>query len=88
MPTYTYRTYPSDPTTLSREFDVVQKMSDAPLTQDPQSGEPVRRVISGGIGLKFKGLKKTTVVNKRSAAATACGCATGKPHRHTPGCGH
>ena len=38
MPTYIYRTYPSDPTTPTREFELVQKMSDAPLTQDPESG--------------------------------------------------
>ena len=49
MPTYTYRR--PDGTT----FDVFQKMSDAPLTEDPETGAPVTRMISGGAGLQFKG---------------------------------
>jgi len=53
-------------------------MTDEPLKTDPLSGEPVKRIISGGIGIKLKGLKRSTVVNKRSAAATACGCS----HKH------
>ena len=49
MPTYVYRR--PDGTT----FDVFQKISDPALTEDPQTGEPVQRVISGGAGLQFKG---------------------------------
>jgi putative FmdB family regulatory protein len=49
MPTYVYRR--PDGTT----FEVFQKISDAPLTEDPDSGAPVQRVISGGAGLQFKG---------------------------------
>ena len=45
MPTYTYQT-PS-----GRRFDVRQAMSDAALTHDPETGEPVERVISGGTAL-------------------------------------
>jgi len=57
-------------------------MNDAALTHDPESGEPVRKIITGGIGVKLGVLKRSTVVDKRSPAATACGCATGRPHRH------
>ncbi len=49
MPTYSYRR--PDGTT----FDVFQKMSDPALTEDPETGVPVRRMISGGAGLQFKG---------------------------------
>lgn len=49
MPTYVYRR--PDGTT----FDHFQKISDAPLTTDPETGDPVTRVISGGAGLQFKG---------------------------------
>ncbi|OZC02829.1 FmdB family zinc ribbon protein [Rubricoccus marinus] len=49
MPTYRYRR--ADGTT----FEHFQKMSDDALTQDPETGEPVERVISGGAGLQFKG---------------------------------
>ncbi len=49
MPTYVYRR--PDGTT----FEAFQKISDPPLATDPESGEPVERVISGGAGLQFKG---------------------------------
>ncbi len=88
MPTYVYETMPDDPQVEPRRFEVFQKMMDVPLTRDPKTGETIRRIITGGAGIKLQGLKRSTVVNKKSAAATACGCATGKPHRHTPGCGH
>ncbi|MEL7362693.1 MAG: zinc ribbon domain-containing protein [Bacteroidota bacterium] len=49
MPTYEYRR--EDGTT----FDVFQRMSDEPLTMDPETGQRVTRVIGGGAGLIFKG---------------------------------
>src|SRR5258708_27107323 len=48
MPTYIYET--TDPKEPVRRFEVRQSMKDAPLTKDPETGEPVRRVISGGLG--------------------------------------
>ena len=88
MPTYTYETIPSDAAEEPRRLEVFQKMSDEPLTVDPETGTPVRMIITGGIGLQLGVLKRSTVVDKKSPAATACGCATGRPHRHGPGCGH
>lgn len=49
MPTYVYRR--TDGTT----FEVFQRISDDPLETDPETGEPVERVIGGGAGLIFKG---------------------------------
>ena len=49
MPTYVYRR--KDGTT----FEVFQRISDDPLEVDPDTGEPVQRVIGGGAGLIFKG---------------------------------
>ncbi len=49
MPTYVYRR--TDGTT----FEVFQRISDDPLEVDPETGEPVERVIGGGAGLIFKG---------------------------------
>lgn len=87
MPTYVYETVPDAAETEPRRFEVFQRMSDAPLTVDPDSGLPVRRLVTGGIGLHLKGLKRSTVVNKQSPAATACGCATGH-HHHGHGHSH
>lgn len=49
MPTYVYRR--PDGTC----FEAFQKISDAPLATDPETGVPVERVITGGAGLQFKG---------------------------------
>jgi putative FmdB family regulatory protein len=48
VPFYEYRR--PDGTT----FEVMQKMSDPPLTEDPQSGQPVERVFHP-IAVHFKG---------------------------------
>ena len=49
MPTYVYRR--EDGTT----FEIVQRITDNALTEDQDTGQKVERVISGGIGLQFKG---------------------------------
>ena len=49
MPTYSYRR--EDGTV----FDVFQRITDDALTVDPETGQPVERIISGGAGLQFKG---------------------------------
>lgn len=55
MATYIYETIPSNPKQKPRRFEVEQKMSDAPLTKDPETGLPVKRVITGGSGLVMRG---------------------------------
>jgi predicted nucleic acid-binding Zn ribbon protein len=50
MATYIYETIPTKPGKKVRRFEVEQRMSDPPLTHDPKTGEPVRRVITGGSG--------------------------------------
>ncbi len=55
MATYVYETIPTKPDELPRRFEVQQKMSDPALKTDPQTGEPVRRIITGGCGLVTHG---------------------------------
>ena len=50
MATYLYETIPKNAKQKPRRFEVVQKMSDAALTKDPETGEPIRRIITGGSG--------------------------------------
>jgi len=50
MPTYVYETIPDDPTEIPVRFEVRQSIFSKPLEKDPESGLPVRRVISGGLG--------------------------------------
>ncbi len=49
MPTYEYLR--EDGT----RFEFLQKMSDSPLTRCPETGQTVKRVISGGTGVIYKG---------------------------------
>ena len=44
MPTYVYEALAEDGTPGER-FEVVQAMSEPPLTHHPETGQPVRRVI-------------------------------------------
>ena len=55
MATYTYETIPQKKGQKPRSFELEQKMSDDALTHDPKSGEPVRRVITGGSGFLTRG---------------------------------
>jgi hypothetical protein len=75
MPTYIYESMPTDGTAPAR-FEVVQRMTEEPLSVHPETGEPVRRIITGGQGIKGQPLRRSTVVNKNLAAATPCGCST------------
>ncbi len=49
MPTYEYKREDGS------VFEMIQKMSDKPLTVCPTTGQKVRRVISGGGGVVYKG---------------------------------
>ena len=72
MPLYDYETIPTSTETPVRRLQVQQRMSEAPLTHDPVSGEPVRRVISGGLG---------TLIPSRAGSEAAA------PSPMTGGCG-
>lgn len=45
MPTYLYQVV-NDDGTPGETFEVVQRMTDPPLTAHPQTGKPVKRVIT------------------------------------------
>jgi len=66
MTTYTYETIPDDPKIAPKRFEAQQKMSDPPLKVDPESGLPVRRVITGGSGNIMRGLSILSMNVKRS----------------------
>ena len=65
MATYIYETIPKKKGQKPRRFEVVQKMSDAALTHDPKTGEPVRRVIVGGSGNIMRGTSILSMNNPR-----------------------
>ncbi len=67
--TYIYET--TDPARPVRRFEVQQSMKDAPLRTDPETGEPVRRVITGGNGVLVPGGSAGPSVG---SCGTGCGC--------------
>jgi len=74
MATYVYETIPRQPGAAPRRFEIVQSMKDAPLQRHPDTGEPVRRVISGGYGVMNK-QPTATFPPASPAASCAPGCA-------------
>ncbi|MGC1481249.1 MAG: hypothetical protein WA771_12135 [Chthoniobacterales bacterium] len=70
MPTYVYETTDGK---AVRRFEVKQSMRDDALRFDPESGRPVRRVISGGYGYLEKG-KKTESAAAAGSCGSGCGC--------------
>jgi hypothetical protein len=75
MATYVYETIPREPGSTPRRFELVQSMKDAPLTRHPDTGEPVRRVITGGFGLMEKAGPKSAPAP--AACAPGCACHSG-----------
>ena len=53
MPTYIYET--TDDTKPLRRFEIKQGFHEAPLQADPETGELLRRVISGGYRVIVRG---------------------------------
>lgn len=77
MATYVYETIPRQPGEQPRRFEVVQSMKDHPLKTDPATGEPVRRVISGGYGLMGVTEKTPNVRPASAPCAPGCACHAG-----------
>jgi predicted nucleic acid-binding Zn ribbon protein len=73
MPTYIYEVIPESETETPRRFEVRQSMKDAPLTTDPETGRPVRRVIIGGTGLMGGG-STAPARPTGGSCGSGCGC--------------
>ncbi|HYC71725.1 MAG TPA: zinc ribbon domain-containing protein [Opitutaceae bacterium] len=76
MATYVYETVPRDGA-APRRFEVVQSMKDAPLTRHPETGEPIRRLISGGYGLMGLGRPERTPAPAPAPCRPGCACHAG-----------
>lgn len=78
MATYVYETIPTQPDEAPLRFEVVQSMKEAPLHRHPDTGEPVRRVISGGYGvMRAVGAKPSVTAPTSPACAPGCACHRG-----------
>ncbi len=78
MATYLYETIPQRNGEAVHRFEVVQSMKDAPLTKHPDTGEPVRRVISGGFGYMEKaGPRAAPALTAAAPCMPGCACHSG-----------
>ncbi|MEM9017781.1 MAG: hypothetical protein AAGC68_12270, partial [Verrucomicrobiota bacterium] len=68
MPTYIYETIPEDPTEEPVRFEIRQSMKEDALSTHPETGERVKRVITGGI---------STLRSRGSSLERTC-CSTSK----------
>jgi putative FmdB family regulatory protein len=64
MPTYEYECKK-----CSYRFEVFQSMSEEPIKKCPECGKEVRRLVSGGVGVIFKG-SGFYVTDKQEKATT------------------
>ncbi len=71
MPIYVYETTGTKKPV--RRFEIQQSMKDAPLKVHPETGEPVKRVITGGYGIMQKG-SAAPVAPRHSCGSGSCGC--------------
>jgi hypothetical protein len=80
MATYLYETIPADPDELPETFEVRQGMNDAPLSRHPETGVPVRRVITGGFGYMPRGNPSAPQPPSPRGGGGCCGGGCGCSH--------
>ncbi len=72
MATYIYET--TDTARPARRFEIQQSMKDDALTAHPETGEPIRRVITGGYGYLSKGGDAPAPSGGGHSCGSGCGC--------------
>jgi predicted nucleic acid-binding Zn ribbon protein len=71
MTTYVYETIPSKPGEKPRYFEIKQSMNAEALKKCPETGEPIRRVVLGELGVVSS---KPAGGNSGSSCGPSCGC--------------
>lgn len=75
MPVYVYETIPQSDADLPLMFELRQSMSEPCLTAHPDTGAPVRRVLSGGLAT-FTGTGVSAApMRGGGGCGSGCGCA-------------
>jgi predicted nucleic acid-binding Zn ribbon protein len=76
MAVYVYQTIPSRDGEAVRTYEIRQSMKDAALTKHPETGERIRRVITGGLGVmtSAKGGAAPRPSSGGSSCGSGCGC--------------
>ena len=85
MATYVYETIPQKSGDTVVQFELQQSMRDDPLTQHPETGVPVRRIITGGYGLIGANTGRSGE-GSGSAPSASAPPAKEAGHSHSGGC--
>jgi predicted nucleic acid-binding Zn ribbon protein len=51
MPIYVYETIPAKKRAKPKRYEIKQSIKDAAFIKHPQTGEPIKRIIAGGVGV-------------------------------------
>ncbi len=70
MPTYVYETVGRP----RRRYEIKQSMKDDALRVHPETGEEIRRVITGGFGYMGKSRGEAPAPASHGCGSGACGC--------------
>jgi len=75
MAIYVYETIPASEGEMVRTYEIRQSMKDAALSKHPETGEPIRRVITGGLGIlsSSKGTP-ASASGGQCCSGGGCGC--------------
>jgi hypothetical protein len=74
MATYVYETIPRNPGETPLRFEFQQSMKDPPLSRHPETGQAMKRIVSGGFGI-MNAVGKTAPASKAAPAPCSAGCA-------------
>ncbi len=76
MPTYLYETISTHDGPEPERFEFHQSMKDEAFTHHPETGQPIRRVLTGGFGLMKVRSRGFATSPPHSAQGTDCcpGC--------------
>jgi predicted nucleic acid-binding Zn ribbon protein len=72
MPTYVYETIPNRSNEKPTRFELRQSIKDTPILEHPDTGQAVRRVISGGISISAKKGSSSQGSNCCSSSSGSC----------------
>lgn len=75
MPTYVYETIPEQANEAPQRFELRQSMSEPSLSAHPETGVPVRRVLSGGLATFTEGA--STGAKGKPTGGMGCGAGCG-----------
>jgi predicted nucleic acid-binding Zn ribbon protein len=74
MPTYVYETIPTRKGATPKRYEFKQSIKDSAFTKHPETGEAIKRVVAGGIGVLTSSSGRHAHTHTPSCGCGAGGC--------------